>query len=197
MKKHPSKNLSDFVQEDISPIVKLGDFVFDEAVEYELNEDCGWVKALFEELEEQTDRDEEGYKRGSITCELTLKRKSGQPFGDHLLVKGRIASDYVTPCVRCLTPTSQEVDATFKAAFVPHHLEKEPEFEELDDIFTENQEFALYFHTKGNADIAEMVHENLFMNIEHFPLHDENCLGLCPTCGHDLNTGLCEHQKAQ
>jgi uncharacterized protein len=185
---------NEYVQDDIKPVVKLGEYVFDEVSEYELTEECEWVAALFEELEEQTDREEDGYSKGSISCDLKIKRKSGKPFGDHLLVRGNIKAKYITPCVRCLTLTNQDVYADFQVCFVPKRLENEPEFEELDDVFTENEEFALYFHDRGNADIAEMVHENLFMNIEHFPLHDEDCLGLCPECGQDLNVKICEHQ---
>lgn len=185
------------VLDQIDAVIKLGKFTFDETTDYELDETCEWVGALYDELEEGTDRNEADYQGGFIACDLTLKRKSGKPFGDHLLVKGNIRSKYMAPCVRCLKLTEQEVDADFQTCFVPQHLEKEPEFEELDDIFTENEEYGLYFHNKGDADIAEMVHENLFMNIEHFPLHDENCLGLCPECGHDLNTGTCKHQEVQ
>lgn len=183
--------------DSIESTVKLGEFVFDETTDYELDENCTWVNDLFNELEESTDRKEEDYKEGGIRCDLSLKRKSGKPFGDHLLVKGNIRASYMAPCVKCLKLTDQEVDADFQSCFVPQHLENEPEFEELDDIFTENEEFALYFHEKGNADIAEMVHENLFMNIDHFPLHDPNCAGLCPECGQDLNTGTCKHQGVQ
>lgn len=183
--------------DSIEAIIQLGGFLFDETAEYELDESCSWVNSLFDELEEGVDREEEDYSPGAIACDLSLKRKSGKPFGDHLLVKGNIRAHYMTPCVRCLKLTSQEVEADFQSCFVPQRLEKEPEFEELDDVFTENEEYALYFHDKGKADIGEMVHENLFMNIDHFPLHDPDCLGLCPECGQDLNTGTCKHQKVQ
>lgn len=185
------------VLDDITAVIKLGKYSFDETVDYELDENCHWVNGLLDELEEGTDRSEEDYKQGAISCNLTLKRKSGKPFGDHLLVKGDMKASYTTPCVRCLKLTPLTVDFDFQTCFIPSHLEKEPEFEELDEIFTENEEFALYFHNKGDADIAEMVHENLFMNVDHFPLHHKDCLGLCPECGQDLNEGLCKHQKKQ
>ncbi|CAM9942324.1 unnamed protein product [Chrysoparadoxa australica] len=184
------------VFDDITAVVKLGHHNFDETTEYELDDNCEWVKGLLNELEEGTDRTEAEYNQGAISCNLSLKRKSGKPFGDHLLVKGDLKASYTTPCVRCLKLTPLTVSMTFKSCFVPIALENTPEFEELDEIFTENEEFALYFHNKGDADIAEMVHENLFMNITHFPLHDKNCLGLCPECGQDLNEGTCKHQKS-
>lgn len=185
------------ILDDISAVIKLGHYSFDETADYELDESCAWVSKLLDELEEGTDRSEEDYNQGIITCNLTLKRKSGKPFGDHLLIKGDLKASYTTPCVRCLMLTPLTVKMDFQACFIPVQLEKEPEFEELDEVFTENEEYGLYFHTKGNADISEMVHENLFMNISHFPLHKEDCLGLCPECGQNLNEGLCKHQKAQ
>ena len=181
----------------IDPKITLSRYIFDETVQYELAEDCKWVADLYEELEENTDREEEGYKKGFISVDLQLKRKSGKPFGDHLLVKGSLKSHYTGACVRCLCVTPQEVETEFQCAFINSRFEKDPEFEELDDIFTENEEYDLYFYEKGNVEIAEMVHEYLFMNIEHFPLHDPNCLGLCQDCGQDLNTGSCPHHPAQ
>lgn len=176
---------------EINKLVKLNAYGFDETTSYQLDESCEWVKDLFNELEEEVDREEEDYEKGHLSVDLTLKRKSAKPFGDHLLVSGTIDAKYFTPCVRCLTLTQQELKAEFRCAFLHKRNETEPEFEELDDIFADNEEWALYYYDKGQADIAETVHENLFMNIEHFPLHDENCLGLCGECGHDLNTGPC------
>ncbi len=177
--------------DDIKPLVKLNAYGFDKITEYQLTEDTPWVSALFDELEEQVDRSEESYNKGFITLSLSLKRKSAKPFGDHLLVSGEFSAKYFAPCVRCLKLTQQDLNAEFKSGYIHSRNEKEPEFEELDDIFADNEEWSLYFYDKGQADIAEMAHEHLFMNIEHFPLHDEDCKGLCLECGHDLNESEC------
>lgn len=181
------------VYKDIEKEVRLSRLVFDETINYELDDNCSWVADLYNELEEETDREEDGYKPGFIKVELTLKRKSEKPFGDMLLVRGHVKSDYTAACVRCLALTPQSVEVDFQCAFVNSRLENDPEYEELDDIFTENEEWDLYFYEKGNADVAEMVHEQLYMSVNQFPLHDEHCLGLCTECGTDLNTGSCKH----
>lgn len=188
-------NKNNQVFNTLKPQIKLGHYNFDETYEYALGTDLEWVKGLLDELEENTDKEDPTYRPSEFSCDLKVKRKSGKPFGDHILVWGHVSSKYQAPCVRCLKLTPQEVDAEFQVSFIPKTLEKEPEFEELDDIFTENEEFDLYFHDKGVADISEMVHENLFMNIDHFPLHDADCLGLCQECGQDLNDGTCKHHK--
>jgi uncharacterized protein len=180
----------------INKLVKLNAYGFDETTEYTLDESCPWVNDLFNELEEEVDRQESDYTKGHMRLNLTLKRKSAKPFGDHLLVSGHFDTKYFAPCVRCLKLTQQELKADFRCGFLHKRNEKEPEFEELDDIFADNEEWSLYFYDKGQADIAETAHENLFMNIEHFPLHHEDCPGLCPQCGHDRNEGPCEKHDA-
>jgi len=175
----------------ISPKVKMNAYGFDETTEYQLDEQCEWVGALFNELEEEVDREEDDYSLGHISLSLSVKRKSAKPFGDHLLVAGEFNAKYFAPCIRCLKLTPQDLKADFKAAFLHSRNEKEPEFEELDEIFADNEEWSLYFYEKGQADVAEMAHENLFININHFPLHDENCKGLCLECGHNLNESPC------
>lgn len=185
------------IYDTIETKIILSRYVFDEIVQYKLNEKCSWVSKLYQELEENTDKEDSGYKKGKIEVDMQLKRKSAKPFGDHLLVRGFLKTDYTAGCIRCLSSTPQEVTANFQCAFVNSRFEKDPEFEELDSIFTENEEFDLYFYDKGNVNIAEMVHEYLFMNIDHFPLHDSNCRGLCQECGQNLNTGTCKHYPPQ
>jgi len=183
------------ILENLDPVIKIGEYSFDESVSYDLDENSSWVSNLLEELEEGLERPEGTQKNSKIFCYLTLKRKSGKPFGDHLLVRGELKASYETPCVRCLVPTPLTVNISFQCCFVPASLEKEPEFHELDEIFTENEEYDLYFYDKNKVDIYEMVHENLFMNIDHFPLHNKSCLGLCTECGHNLNEGPCVHSQ--
>ncbi len=184
------------IYNSIDPKIILSNYIFDEIVQYELDEATAWVSELYKELEENTDLEEDEYRKGDISVHLELKRKSKKPFGDHLLVKGTLKSAYTGACIRCLTATPQKVEADFQCAFINSRFEKDPEFEELDDVFTENDTYDLYFYEKGKVDLAEMVHEYLFMNIDHFPLHDENCLGLCQECGQNLNKGSCKHHPA-
>ncbi len=41
------------------------------------------------------------------------------------------------------------------------------------------------------VDITEDLREAILLNLPRFPLCDEECKGLCPRCGKDLNEGPC------
>src|SRR3989339_97933 len=43
----------------------------------------------------------------------------------------------------------------------------------------------------------DLINEQLFLNIPQFPLHDENCRGLCPICGTNLNHDSCSCQRPE
>lgn len=175
------------VQNTIESMVNITKVPLDSLLEYELDEQTSWVKDLFDELEEETDREDEDYTKGNLNVTFTLKRRNEKPFGDHLLMKGHIEATYYSHCVRCLVLTKQHISEDFNCSFLHKHMQTMPEYEEADDIFTEGEEFDLNFHDKGKIDIAEAVHEQLFINVDAFPLHDINCKGLCPETGRNLN----------
>lgn len=45
------------------------------------------------------------------------------------------------------------------------------------------------------VDIEEIVYRNIYMNLPSKVLCQEDCKGLCPVCGHDLNESACECDK--
>lgn len=47
----------------------------------------------------------------------------------------------------------------------------------------------------GNVDFAPLVREYLLLEVPIKLLCRENCRGLCPECGENLNVSLCEHQS--
>lgn len=175
--------------------INISKISMDVTTDYDLNEDVDWVAELMDELEENTDREDEEYKKGSLEIEMSIKRKNEKPFADHVLIRGGFKTSFQMPCVRCLKLTRQTIEEPFTAAFMNKHFETEPEYEEADDIFTENENFDLYFHEKGNIDIKEMVHEQIYIHVDAFALHDPNCKGLCSQCGVDLNTESCNCVK--
>lgn len=168
-------------------------FAHDQEEEHTLSStDTSWVHELLDELEENLDHQDKA-KDGIIDLKLNIIRKENHLLRDHLIIRGSIKASYSAACVRCLEPAAQSFEFDFSACFLNSMLEKNPEFEDTAVVYCDGEEMDLFFYSKGKVDIKEFVHENIFMTIDHLPLHDENCLGLCPVCGINLNKETCSH----
>jgi len=177
--------------------LKLHNLKIDVWDEYNLNKTVPWVNDILAELiKTQKDNVDTTYQQGeeeNISLSLNFLRKNTPSFKDHLMTDGRIVATYNAACIKCLAPTPIQIDMEFKSLHLNSSLRDLPEYAEIDEIFTENAQRELYFYSKGTLPLREMLQEYLFMGIVPFPIHDENCLGLCAVCGINLNHETCKH----
>ena len=94
---------------------------------------------------------------------------------------GHVEGTAVGECRRCLTDVSTPV------RFDPHLIFAE---EGLDD---EDDPSDAYPFDPGerSLDLRPAVREEWLLAVPAFPLCREDCKGLCPRCGADLNAGAC------
>jgi uncharacterized protein len=90
-------------------------------------------------------------------------------------------------CSRCLEGFTLPVEAAFDVQYrpateIPGEADREVGEQDLDTAFYQN----------GVIDLRELVREQLYLLLPMKPLCTESCAGLCPLCGTNLNTGLCE-----
>lgn len=98
-----------------------------------------------------------------------------------VIVRGTVETSEEAVCGRCLKPFRLEQSLPLDLAFFK---EKSPEDAEA------AEEGTLFF--KGDEiDLGEAVKEQLLLNAPMRPLCSEDCKGLCPVCGADLNTEAC------
>jgi uncharacterized protein len=55
----------------------------------------------------------------------------------------------------------------------------------------ETEEHLLNLPESGDVDLSPAVEEAILFGLPLIPLCRDNCLGLCPGCGADLNTQKC------
>lgn len=103
--------------------------------------------------------------------------------GDALLVSGSIRGTAKTGCARCLdefeVPLTGEVEGFFLLGDendIPEGME-EDEF----DILSEDK----------TIDLEPLLQAAVLLELPLIPLCTEECKGLCPHCGVDLNTECC------
>ena len=87
---------------------------------------------------------------------------------------------YKTNCARCLTPISESMLIVFEKTVVTEDTELQNE--ENDDYIVSKD---------GFIDVDETLIEQIFLELPLRHLCKEDCKGLCPKCGRDLNKECC------
>lgn len=114
-------------------------------------------------------------------------------FPEGLLVDGRITNNtkslhlsakvtgkLVTECARCLKPVEDDISFDISEILVRD--------DDKDKVTDED----VVIFSGYTLDIDDIVIDNFLMNISGKYLCKEDCKGLCPKCGQDLNLGECE-----
>lgn len=104
--------------------------------------------------------------------------------GDAFLVTGMVEGEATTSCARCLEDVRFPLMGEIEGYFLIGGDEAQAP-EDMDD-----DEFELL--PEGNTiDVGALVTAALLLEVPLVPLCDDDCLGLCPTCGANLNEGAC------
>ena len=96
-------------------------------------------------------------------------------------LSGQIAGVLRDDCRRCLTPVETVITERVQCLFV------ESGTDDADD----DPDVYLYDPRARELDIRSAVREQWLVSAPEFAQCREECAGLCPTCGTDLNAGPC------
>lgn len=99
---------------------------------------------------------------------------------EDFLLRGDIAIAYTTQCARCLAPIQTQLNLPFSEVYV----------RDGSDV-TDDEHAQRYTFTGDTIVLDEMVREYILLNMPLKHLCHEDCPGLCPQCGVDLNQGPC------
>lgn len=100
--------------------------------------------------------------------------------GGQYYFKGRMSGEVETECRRCLSDAQASVSEEIQVIFVESGAtgEDDPDVYPVDDRARE-------------LDLRPAVREQWLLAVPGFALCREDCKGLCPSCGTDLNLGAC------
>jgi uncharacterized protein len=106
--------------------------------------------------------------------------------GEQVSVRGRVEARAGLDCVRCLRALDlllgPPLEVFAERAGTSRRVAEEQELER-DDY--------MKFHDGRHLDLREEARELLLLELPIAPLCREDCRGLCPHCGADLNLGPC------
>ena len=97
---------------------------------------------------------------------------------------GSVAATVEFECDRCLKPLSTQVDQSFDLLYLPP-LGVGDEHELHDD------DLSVAFYQGQTISLDDLVREQVELTLPMARLCKEDCLGLCPECGANLNETVC------
>jgi uncharacterized protein len=106
-----------------------------------------------------------------------VARVSRTPQG--ILLQCKFSGKITGECVRCLDNIIHALETEFDELFAFSHRS--------------TTESDLILSDDGNIDLEPLAREYLVLEIPISTLCREDCKGLCPVCGENLNLSVCEH----
>jgi len=104
--------------------------------------------------------------------------------GDEIICQGEVFSEVEAECSRCLEPFDLVVEGAL--SFVVQLVDT------LVELNSYDEDFEIVPKTQTFLDISARVRDAIVLNIAMKPLCGEDCRGLCPMCGTNLNEGTCD-----
>lgn len=103
--------------------------------------------------------------------------------GGALLVSGTVEGEGTCSCARCLEPVDFPITGEIEGYFLINSEDAAPEDME-DDEFE-------YLPEDKTINMAPLIQAAIILEIPQIPLCSDDCKGLCPSCGANLNEGEC------
>ena len=107
--------------------------------------------------------------------------KQGENF---LYIRGVLSTRILLTCGRCLNPFGHPVQSDFYLDYTPPIKDQSGQ-----ERCLYGEELNLHFYQGDTLDIDEIIESQLHLETPMAPCCHDNCKGLCPSCGENLNEG--------
>lgn len=121
---------------------------------------------------------EEADRRPAESVRVTGRLSSAGP--GRFYFSGRIAGEAPGECRRCLRDVETEVSERVQLVFA-----------EIDEESTDDPDVFEFDPRTHELDLRPAIREQWLLNAPAYPQCRDDCAGLCPSCGADLNAGPC------
>jgi uncharacterized protein len=106
---------------------------------------------------------------------------------DKFRLVGTVDTELELQCSRCLEAFRLPVDAPFDLRYLPASAVSTDAEREVDD-----EDLETSYYENDAIDLNELLREQFYLALPMKPLCQDDCRGLCPQCGTNLNTDSCD-----
>jgi uncharacterized protein len=128
-----------------------------------------------------------------LKLSLEISRHYSLEYQDYFLLIGQVEIHYPVSCVRCLKIFPLVFNSEFNQVLLIESKENDEIYGDQIQIVVEHELRDLYFYSSPNLKILDSILELIHLQKIQFPVHQEDCQGLCQTCGIDRNHKDCGH----
>ncbi len=117
-----------------------------------------------------------------------------------ICVTGVVEGTAIRECVRCLTKFSEPLAFALRVVYEPEPKAVPPAAKRVDhrkkavepaDVEPDETDDEIYHYEGDHLELVPMLREQVILSDPMHPLCKDNCAGLCPHCGKNLNEGRC------
>ena len=146
----------------------------EEGLNFVFSGDGKWFAECFQD----SDQPDFSLRKVDVQCRITKTSST-------IFIKGNLSVLLGICCSRCLEDADLSVDGDFYYTLVPLKPETKEEVE------LQAQELEISYYQGDFIDLTPIICEQIILQIPIKPLCSEECKGLCPHCGMNLNVASC------
>jgi uncharacterized protein len=137
----------------------------------------------------------EATQKGSLAvagqADLIEEKRIGEARGslrvvEDIRLRGGYKGEFEIPCARCLDPVMHALSGEFDLLFRPLGADADSSERSITTPETE-----IGYYQDGGLALEDVVREQVFLSLPPRSLCREDCKGLCPRCGKNLNSESC------
>jgi len=97
--------------------------------------------------------------------------------GEIVFVEGKLTGELKSKCAKCIVPTAYTFTHSFEEGFTEGEIDEE--------------ESDLNAYQGGKIELEPFFHQDILLHMPQVFVCEEECKGLCPTCGTNRNEQPC------
>ena len=146
----------------------------EEGLNFVFSEDGAWFKECFK------DGEIPGFfiDRAEVNCLITKTSST-------VFIRGKLSAIIGINCSRCLEETKLPMIADFTYTLIPDKAQTK------EDLELEKEELEISHYHGDFIDLTPIICEQIILQIPIKALCSQECKGLCPQCGTNLNYSSC------
>ncbi len=115
--------------------------------------------------------------------------------GENVRCTGRLSCDCYPACSRCLKSFRHPLEIPIHLNLLPlYESPRQLKMEQTEEVELVKEDLDFAYYEEDRFNLGEKIREQIILELPMQPLCRNDCKGLCPRCGKDLNKGTCRCQ---